>query len=197
MRSLRTRALPPLVALALGACVTDTVTTRTWGDPNAGGPVRTGRVVAIRETVAQQQGDPGAGAVAGALVGGLLGNVLGGGYDAYGYYHGSGMGTLFGAVGGAMVGAAASQGGPPVRTYDLLVAFDDGGRQTFTYQGYPPFRVGQPVVLGPGGLSPIRRAPPAYGPPGAPPPYGPPGAYPPPPGPPPAGAVQQPVLPGP
>jgi outer membrane lipoprotein SlyB len=154
---MRTRQLALLPALLVSACVTTTTTSRTWGDPAGTGWARAGRVEAIRETIHRRQGDPAAGAVAGAVIGGLLGSAIGGhaGYDRWGnrYYHGSGAGALAGAVGGAMVGAAVSQGSGEERFYEVFVRFDDGGAETFVYQGYPPFQVGEAVMLTPQGLA--------------------------------------------
>jgi outer membrane lipoprotein SlyB len=144
--------------LLLSACVTSTTTTRTWGGYEASaGWARYGRVESIRETVRRREGNPVAGAVAGAVIGGLLGSAFGGHttYDRWGnaYHRGSAAGAAFGAAGGAMVGAAASQGGPEERTYEVLVRFDDGGFETFVYGGYAPFGIGEPVVLTSQGLA--------------------------------------------
>jgi outer membrane lipoprotein SlyB len=160
---MKTRHLAALALLPLlGACVTSTTTTRTWGDPygQGGGEwARNGRVESIRETVRRTEGDPAAGAVAGAVVGGVLGSVLGGHtwYDRWGYAHSeaSGAGAVVGAVGGAMVGAAASQGGATDVTYEVFVRFDDGGYETYVYRPPLPFRVGDPVALTPRGLEPM------------------------------------------
>ena len=156
-----TRRMAALVlALAvLPGCVVTTTETRAWGGPyGQQGYERRGRVDSVREVVQRQQGNPAAGAVAGAIIGGLIGGALGGGtrYDRYGYAHSyaSGPGALVGAAGGAAIGAAASQGGGEERWYDVYVRFEDGGYETFTYRGTPPFRPGDPVVLGPRGLSP-------------------------------------------
>ena len=146
-------ALVPLLALG---CVTSRTTTRTWGYQDQSPDARYGRVESVRETVQRQEGDPAAGAVAGAVVGGVLGSILGGHtrYDRYGYAHshGSAAGAVVGAVGGAMVGAAASQGGAERRFYEVFVRFDDGGLETFVFEGAPPFQVGEPVALTPEGL---------------------------------------------
>lgn len=153
-------ALALVPALLLPACVTTRTTTRTYGDPYAGGPsgdwVRYGRVESIREVVQRQEGNPGAGAVAGAVIGGLLGSAIGGHthYDRWGYAHrhGSGAGALVGAVGGAMVGAAASQGSSEQRRFEVYVRFEDGGVERFIFPGPPPYRVGDAVSLTPRGL---------------------------------------------
>ncbi len=140
----------PVLALALlpallGACVTTTTESRTWGEPYGdAGWVRYGHVESIRETVHRQQGDPGAGAVAGAIIGGLLGSAQ---------TNGNPVGTMFGAVGGAMVGAQASQGYAENRSYEVFVRFDDGGLGRFVYGGALPFRVGDPVSLTEQGLA--------------------------------------------
>jgi outer membrane lipoprotein SlyB len=143
---MRHLALAPI--LLLSACVTTSTTTRTWGDPYGAGWERPGLVQSVHETVTRTEGNPAGGAVAGALIGGLFGSTFGGHHG-----HGSGVGALVGAVGGAAVGAAASQGGTEDRYYQVLVQFDDGTQQWFTYRGYAPFQPGQPVVLTPQGLS--------------------------------------------
>jgi outer membrane lipoprotein SlyB len=146
MTTLRALALPLAAALFLPACVATSTTTRTWGSPNQDGYqqqqwARYGRVEQVRETVTRQEGNPAGGAVAGAVVGGILGSAL----EPRG-------GGLVGAIGGAMFGAAASQGAAEDRYYEVFVRFEDGGAQTFVYQGHLPFRVGDDVQLTPRGL---------------------------------------------
>lgn len=133
-----------LPVLLLSACVATTSTSRTWGEQYGQGWARYGHVESVRETVRRQQGDPGGGAVAGAIIGGLLGNAWSGGNPG---------GTVAGAIGGAMVGSAASQGQAEQRLYEVHVRFDDGALETFVYQGWLPFNVGEPVVLTAQGLS--------------------------------------------
>ncbi len=172
---MRTRLLASLLvpAVLAGGCVTETTSTRTWGDPYARQEpagqdwVRAGRVQSIREVRRQTHGDPGAGAVAGAFLGGLFGSILGG-------PNGGGASTFFGAVTGAAVGAAASQGSAEQVWYEVLVRFEDGGYRTFSFWPPVPFRVGDYVQLTPQGLT--RPGP---GPGQAPPP--PPEQLPPPP----------------
>ena len=126
-------------ALAQG-CSTTTTSSSTWAA--APGPPqwsRHGRVAWVRENVIREDGDPVGGALAGAIIGGLIG--------------GRGPAALFGAAGGAAVGAAASQGHSESRRYDLMVQFDDGGAQIFSYGGYAPFRPGEDVWLTPQGLA--------------------------------------------
>lgn len=154
---MRSRPISALLLLPvlLGACVTTTTRSTTWGDP-AGPSERYGRVQSIQETVERREGQPGAGAVAGALIGGVLGSALGADthWDRYGrrHSHASGAGAVGGAVVGAVVGAAASQGQSERRFYDLVVQFEDGGVERFRYEGAAPFRVGDALVLGPNGL---------------------------------------------
>lgn len=160
---MRARPFLTLLAASLvaGGCVTNRTTTRTWGEPydSAQAWQRPGHVESIRETVQRDEGNPAGGAVAGAVIGGLLGSVLGAEthYDRWGYAHShpSAAGALVGAAGGAMVGAAASQGAAERRWYEIFVRFDDGGLERYVYEGYPPFQVGQPVSLSPGGLAPM------------------------------------------
>jgi outer membrane lipoprotein SlyB len=142
MKTARRVALMILPALLLGGCVTTTYRSQTWSqDPYAAQWARNGWVESVRENVRTQQGDPGTGAVAGAIIGGLL----------FGGYHP--VQTVAGMVGGAMVGAAASQGGPEERSYEVFVRFDDGALERYVYQNVLPFRVGDPVVLTAQGLS--------------------------------------------
>jgi outer membrane lipoprotein SlyB len=154
---MRTRALSAilLLPLLLGACMTTSTHRTAWCDAG-GSAARYGRVEAIGETVERRQGDPAAGAVAGAIIGGLLGSTMGGHAhrDRYGRvrHHGSGAGAVAGAVVGAAVGASASQERSERRFYDMRVRFEDGGVETFRYEGGVPWRVGDALVLGPNGL---------------------------------------------
>jgi outer membrane lipoprotein SlyB len=138
------RNLALALPLVLSACVATTTTTRTWGEPYGAEWARYGHVESVRETVHRQQGDPAGGAIAGAIIGGILGNAWSGGR------HG---GAVAGAIGGAMVGAASSQGQAEQRVYEVFVRFDDGALETFVYQGYLPFAVGEPVALTAQGLA--------------------------------------------
>lgn len=121
-------------------CATTSTTATTWSAPPEAQPewARPGRVEWIREVVHREEGDP----IGGAVVGGLVGALIGG--------HGSA--AVAGAIGGAAVGAAVSQGSAESRTYEVMVMFQDGGYQVFVYNGYTPFRPGEPVVLTPRGL---------------------------------------------
>lgn len=147
MKTTKFAALLLAPALLLQGCVTYSTRTRTWGnayaedDRSAQRWERFGRVEQVRETAVRQQGDPAGGAVAGAIIGGVLGHAI----------FGRG-GGLVGAVGGAAVGANASQGHAEERYYEVLVRFDDGGQETFTFQGALPFRPGDDVRLTPRGL---------------------------------------------
>lgn len=131
MRIRRIAALLAASTLLLGAgCYTASSYSHTYGGGGyPGSTERRGRVENIRETVDRRVGDPAGGAVAGALVGGVL------------------TGRAGGAILGALFGAAASQGSVEYRYYDVFVVFDDGARQIFTFQGSPPFQVGDRVVM--------------------------------------------------
>lgn len=129
------------LTISLSGCATTSTTSSTWVDPAASGNwVRPGRVESVQEIVRRMEGNPAGGALAGALIGGFL-------------FRGRGPATLFGAVGGAAVGAAASQGSSETRTYQVLVRFDDGTYGMFVFQGFSPFRPGEPVLLTPQGLA--------------------------------------------
>ena len=130
------------------ACATTDTYSTTWSEPPPPpgyAPAypygRPGQVQSVQEIVQRTHGNPAGGALAGALIGGLL---FGG--------HGPGS-AAFGAAGGAAVGAAASQGSSEMRTYQVLVRFDDGGYATFDYAGYAPFQPGERVDLTPQGLA--------------------------------------------
>ena len=140
MKTLHRVFLGFLFTVSLSGCYTTTSASQVWW-AQAPGQDRPGHVAWIRELVDRAQGNPVGGALAGALIGGLLG--------------GHGPGRLVGAVGGAAVGAAVSSGSSESRRYEVMVLFDDGGQQPFMYNGYSPFRPGQPVVLTPGGLAGI------------------------------------------
>jgi outer membrane lipoprotein SlyB len=136
MKVTRIAALATASALLLGAgCYTPYSYSRTYGAPGGdargypGAFERRGRVETIRENVDRRVGDPAGGAVAGALVGGVL------------------TGRAGGAILGALFGAAASQGSVERRYYEVFVTYDDGTRQVFTFQGYPPFGIGDRVVV--------------------------------------------------
>jgi len=146
MKTMKLAALLLVPTLLLQGCVTYSTRTRTWGNSYADERYeqrweRLGRVDQVRETTVRQQGDPAGGAVAGAIVGGVLGHAI----------FGRG-GGFFGAVTGAAVGANSSQGAAEDRYYEVLVRFDDGGTETFTFQGALPFRPGDDVRLTPSGL---------------------------------------------
>ena len=138
----RTLAFASLVPVLLAGCVATTTQTRTWPDPGAEW-ARYGRVESIRETVRRTEGNPAGGAIAGAVVGGLLGTVMSGGRAE---------GTAADMIGGAAVGAAASQGAPDQRWYEVFVRFQDGALERFVYEGAAPFGVGESVAQTPRGL---------------------------------------------
>lgn len=151
----RSVAALALIPMLLAGCVTTTTRTTSWSGEDSAWELR-GRVVGVRETVQQSQGDPAGGAVAGALIGGLFGAMLGGHthYDRWGraHSHMSGAGAAVGAVGGAMVGAAASQGSAQAVSHEILVRFEDGSRRRYVFDGPVSFRVGESVAMTQNGL---------------------------------------------
>jgi outer membrane lipoprotein SlyB len=142
MKSTRLLVVTVLIAALAQACATTSRSSTTWSaappPPPAAGWSRHGRVEWVRENVQRRDGNPAAGAAAGAVIGALIG--------------GRGPGRIFGAAGGAAVGAAASQGHEERRTYDVMVRFDDGYAQAFSYFGYSPFQPGEEVFMTPQGL---------------------------------------------
>jgi outer membrane lipoprotein SlyB len=136
MRATRKAVTIAVAAALLGAgCYTPYSYSRTYGGPDyseRGYPGRwekRGEVETVRETVDRRVGDPAGGAVAGALIGGAL------------------TGRAGGALLGALFGATASQGSVERRYYDVFVRFDDGTSKVFYFQGSPPFRTGERVVV--------------------------------------------------
>jgi outer membrane lipoprotein SlyB len=130
---MKTTRILPLATLALSTvlvgCATTQTTSTTWTDPNG----RPGRVEAVQEVVQRTDSQPVLGAVAGALIGGAL-------------FGGPRGNFMFGAAEGAALGAAASPDSSESRTYNVIIRFDDGGRGTFSYADYSPFRPGERVV---------------------------------------------------
>lgn len=136
MRGNRTSVVLLAAAVLAGAgCYTATGYSRTYGEGSAsargypGAWEKRGKVATIRENVERAVGDPAGGAVAGALIGGVL------------------TGRPGGALLGAFFGAAASSGSVERRQVEVFVEFDDGSRQVFNFSGYPPFQVGDRVVV--------------------------------------------------
>jgi outer membrane lipoprotein SlyB len=80
----------------------------------------------------------GLGAIGGAVVGGLLGNQVGGG-------SGRTAATVAGAVGGAVAGHQIEKHVKVNKRYDVSVRMDNGGLQTFPFDGAPAFAVGEKI----------------------------------------------------
>src|SRR4029079_3149954 len=108
-----------LLAVAPGCVATSGYSTTWTAAPQEPAWVRHGRVEWVRENVQREDGNPVAGAAAGAVIGALIG--------------GRAPGRARGAGGGAAIGAAASQGHGERRSYDVMVQFDDGYAQAFSY----------------------------------------------------------------
>ena len=138
MKSTRLLLAIALTGITAQACMTTTRSSATWSAEPQPGWARRGHVEWVRENVQRQDGNPAAGAAAGAVIGALIG--------------GRGPAMIAGAVGGAALGAAASQGHAERRWYEVMVRFDDGYAQAFTYADYSPFRPGEPVFLTDQGL---------------------------------------------
>ena len=133
------------IPLLTAGCVTTATHTTTYTEPVQRW-ARYGQVESVRETVREVRGDPAAGAMACAIIGSIVGS-------GWGHRHNP-AGAVIGAIGGAMIGANASQGSPPTRTYEVTIRFDDGARETFVYADVTPFRPGDPVTQTDQGLFP-------------------------------------------
>ena len=100
----------------------------------------------IRQVTRQGQGT-GLGAVAGGVVGGALGNTIGKG-------DGRALATIAGAVGGGLIGNQIEKNQRQTVAYRVTVRFPDGRTQVIERRELPPWRVGDPVRLENGTITP-------------------------------------------
>jgi outer membrane lipoprotein SlyB len=98
-----------------------------------------GRVVEVRQRTVQGEGS-GFGAVAGGVVGGLLGNQIGGG-------NGKKVATAAGVVGGAVLGNKIEKDRNASTQYDVVVQFDDGGSDVYSFSSLPSWQSGDRVKV--------------------------------------------------
>jgi outer membrane lipoprotein SlyB len=98
-----------------------------------------GRVVEIRQRTIQGEGT-GIGAVAGGVVGGLLGNQIGGG-------NGKKVATAAGVVGGAVLGNKIEKDRNSSTQYDVVVQYDAGGSDVFSFSSPPSWQSGDRVKV--------------------------------------------------
>lgn len=98
-----------------------------------------GRVVEIRQRTVQGEGT-GIGAVAGGVVGGLLGNQIGGG-------SGKKVATAAGVVGGAVLGNKIEKDRNSTTQYDVVVQYDAGGSDVFSFSSPPSWQSGDRVKV--------------------------------------------------
>jgi outer membrane lipoprotein SlyB len=98
-----------------------------------------GRVVEVRQTTIQGEGS-GIGAVAGGVVGGLLGNQIGGG-------SGKKVATAAGVVGGAVLGNKIEKDRNSRTQYDVVVQYDNGGSDVFSFSSPPSWQSGDRVKV--------------------------------------------------
>lgn len=98
-----------------------------------------GRVVEIRQRTVQGEGS-GIGAVAGGVVGGLLGNQIGGG-------SGKKVATAAGVVGGAVLGNKIEKDRNATTQYDVVVQYDAGGSDVFSFSSPPSWQSGDRVKV--------------------------------------------------
>lgn len=98
-----------------------------------------GRVVEVRQTRIQGEGS-GVGAVAGGVVGGLLGNQVGGG-------SGKKVATAAGVVGGALLGNKIEKDRNSSTQYDVVVKFEDGTSDVYSFSSQPNWQAGDRVKV--------------------------------------------------
>jgi outer membrane lipoprotein SlyB len=98
-----------------------------------------GRVVEVRQRTIQGEGS-GIGAVAGGVVGGLLGNQIGGG-------SGKKVATAAGVVGGAVLGNKIEKDRNSSTQYDVVVQYDAGGSDVFSFSSAPSWQSGDRVKV--------------------------------------------------
>ena len=98
-----------------------------------------GRIAEIRTRSIQGEGS-GFGAVAGGVVGGLLGNQIGGG-------NGKKVATAAGVVGGAVLGNKIEKDRKASVQYDVVVQYDVGGSDVFSFSSAPNWQSGDRVKV--------------------------------------------------
>lgn len=98
-----------------------------------------GRVVEVRQRTVQGEGS-GIGAVAGGVVGGLLGNQIGGG-------NGKKVATAAGVVGGAVLGNKIEKDRNSSTQFDVVVQYDTGGSDVFSFSSAPSWQSGDRVKV--------------------------------------------------
>lgn len=138
MKNTRLVGLSVVAALAQGCATAHTYATTEEESQEPAAQIRYGRVQAVREEVRRVDAEPAEDALSGAFIGASI--------DAYR------PAMLFGSAGGNTLGAFASDDRAEARRFDVTVRFDDGSFQTFSYNGFSPFRPGDQVVLAPRGL---------------------------------------------
>ena len=134
-------ALIAIIACALAACAP--VPTYSVQQPVS----RPGVVEGIRSQTVQTA-NPTAGAVVGGLAGGGIGNMIGGGT-------GRTVATIVGAIGGAVVGHKIAENAQEL-VWIIDVRYDDGTIATVQQKAAPGLRVGDRVLVTPGGIELLR-----------------------------------------
>ena len=138
MKSARLFGLSLVVAFAQGCATAHTYSTTEEESEAPSAQIRYGRVQMVREEARRVDGDPAEDALSGAFIGASIGAYR--------------PARLFGAPGGNTLGAFATDDRTEARRFDITVRFDDGSFQTFSYNGFSPFRTGDQVILTPRGL---------------------------------------------
>jgi outer membrane lipoprotein SlyB len=104
-----------------------------------------GTVQGINQIQKEGESSGVVGAVGGGLLGGVLGHQVGGGT-------GRDLATIGGALGGAYVGSQVEKKMVKKTVYEVVVKFDDGRTQVFSYDNSPSWQAGSRVRLVNGGL---------------------------------------------
>lgn len=108
--------------------------------PAAAAPCRNCGEVSDVIAIERKGEGSGLGAVAGGLAGALLGKQVGNG-------SGQKVATVAGAIGGAYAGHQIEKNAKSDMDYQVVVRFDDGTTQRFSFDNQPTWRVGDDVKV--------------------------------------------------
>ena len=139
MKSARLVGLALVAALAQGCATGRTYSRMDEESQEPAAQSRYGRVQTVREEVRRVDSEPAEDALSGAFIGASTGAYR--------------PAVLSGSAGGNTLGVFATDDRAEGRRFDVTVRFDDGSFQTFSYNGYSPFRPGDLVILTSRGLS--------------------------------------------
>jgi outer membrane lipoprotein SlyB len=136
-----------LAAIAVAACAT-LAPVAGQAQNYSVSPARPATIESIREVVEHKNNSSPLGMIAGGLIGGGLGSLVGGGT-------GRTVATIVGAVGGGYVGNNIEKSQTQT-VYEISIKYDNGTWGTVRQSAYPPFRIGDRVLVTDRGLEPLR-----------------------------------------